>query len=180
MTNEVMTKCKGCGEEIKATYLSAESLCYKCVKEHDVRQMNEEKKGTTKNIADSELVSDNTPCINCGVLLSKDANFCNKCGNKLEKTILKKDSHCTNCGRNNINTDKFCAGCGVSLQSNQNNNKTKLNKEIPAYVLFLVAVGSYGLSYLIGGIIGDSFGVFGLICLLLSVVRFFRERTNKK
>ena len=43
MTNEVMAKCKKCGEEIKAAYLSAESLCYKCVKECDSRQIKENK-----------------------------------------------------------------------------------------------------------------------------------------
>lgn len=55
-----------------------------------------------------------------------------------------------------------------------------MKKEIPAYILFIIALVSYGLSYIIGGIIGDSFGVLGLICLLLSIVRFFRERANKK
>ena len=55
-----------------------------------------------------------------------------------------------------------------------------MKKEVPAYALFLIAVMFYGLNYLIGGVIGAGFGTLGLICLVLSIIRFFRERANKR
>ena len=67
-----------------------------------------------------------------------------------------------------------------SIIKNNLYNNMNMKKEIPAYVLFIIAVVSYGLSYLLGGIIGDSFGLLGLICLLLSIVRFIRELSNKR
>jgi hypothetical protein len=55
-----------------------------------------------------------------------------------------------------------------------------MNKTLSALTLFIVAVVSYGLSYLIGGVIGEAFGLVGLICLVLSVIRFISEMVNKK
>ena len=55
-----------------------------------------------------------------------------------------------------------------------------MNKTLSALTLFIAALVSYGLSYLIGGIIGATFGVIGLICLLLSIVRFITEMVNKR
>jgi hypothetical protein len=56
----------------------------------------------------------------------------------------------------------------------------KIKKEVKAKHLLLVALISYGLAYLIGGIIGDSLGVLGLICLLLGIVNLIKELSNKK
>ncbi|MDD2890852.1 MAG: hypothetical protein PHE49_09495 [bacterium] len=55
-----------------------------------------------------------------------------------------------------------------------------MKKEIPSWVLFLIAVVCYVLAYFIGDIIGSAFGVLGLICLVLSIVRFLRELKNRK
>lgn len=55
-----------------------------------------------------------------------------------------------------------------------------MKKEVPAYILFIIAIISYGLNYLLGGVIGAGFGTLGLICLLLSIIIFFREQANKR
>jgi len=174
--SQSIIKCKGCNEEVKKFYLSSEQLCYKCDKEKKMKQTD---KNLTKTTETNESIDSNNTfsCNNCGSLLSKETIFCGNCGQKIEKIILNK--YCTNCGKNMTSSEKFCPECGTP-QMNESSKKEILKKEIPAYVLFLIALVSYGISYSIGGIIGDSFGVLGLICLLLSIVRFIREQTTKR
>ena len=59
-----------------------------------------------------------------------------------------------------------------------------MKKRVLSYVLFIIAIVLYGLSYLFGGIIGSELSTLALICFLIcsvfTIVGFFRERANKK
>lgn len=59
-------------------------------------------------------------------------------------------------------------------------NNQKIKNELSAKVILIIAVVSYILKFLIGGIIGDSFALLGLICLIFGLIKLYREnRANK-
>ncbi len=58
--------------------------------------------------------------------------------------------------------------------------KNSTKKELSAKVILIVAIVSYSLKFLIGGIIGDSFALLGFICLILGIMRWSREMRAKK
>lgn len=53
-------------------------------------------------------------------------------------------------------------------------------KAVPSYVLFIIAAVSYGLSYFLGGVIGEGLSLLGLVCLLMAIIGLFRELKDKK
>lgn len=63
-------------------------------------------------------------CQNCGAESSIDAEFCGKCGTKLEKPDIPQNEAdaspaggliCPECGEANADDAEFCAGCGANL-----------------------------------------------------------------
>lgn len=52
--------------------------------------------------------------------------------------------------------------------------------ELSAKVILIVALISYILKFLIGGIIGDSFALLGLICLIFGLMKLSRENKANK
>jgi|GEM_PF-2936555 len=69
----------------------------------------------------------NVVCQACGAESSISAEFCGKCGAKLEKPEMPEEDEdasaseptganiCSDCGQENTADAEFCAGCGVKL-----------------------------------------------------------------
>ncbi|MCK9329997.1 MAG: hypothetical protein M0Q94_09010 [Candidatus Cloacimonetes bacterium] len=56
----------------------------------------------------------------------------------------------------------------------------KKNNELSAKTLLIIAVITFILRFLIGGIIGSSFGLVSFICLIFGLMRLYRERKQKE
>lgn len=56
-------------------------------------------------------------CLNCSKEINDNSNFCEFCGNKVEKNIIK-NNFCTNCG-NKLDGGNFCSCCGMRVSNNQ-------------------------------------------------------------
>jgi type IV secretory pathway VirB2 component (pilin) len=51
-----------------------------------------------------------------------------------------------------------------------------MKKSLPAKYVLLVAVIAQGLRFLIGGLIGDAFGLLSLVCFVLGIVGLFTKK----
>lgn len=74
------------------------------------------------------LENENTviKCTICGKELEKSAQFCSKCGNKIEKQFFKM---CPKCGKRTLDDEaEFCIVCGTKL-SNDNIEISKIEEE---------------------------------------------------
>ncbi len=76
-----------------------------------------------KNSTLVKALKGNVICQNCGTECSVEAEFCGKCGAKLEKPEMPEaekapmsdDNVCSACGEANADDAEFCAGCGAKL-----------------------------------------------------------------
>lgn len=55
-----------------------------------------------------------------------------------------------------------------------------MKKETPWWALLILAAIAYLLSYLIGGYIGTTLNVFGLVFLVFGIVRIFSKKKETK
>lgn len=55
-----------------------------------------------------------------------------------------------------------------------------MKKTLSAKILFILTIISWALVYIIGGIIGDALRLLAVILLLMTIIAFFRELSNKK
>lgn len=65
-------------------------------------------------------------CSKCGTENSKDALFCENCGNKLSED---KKIVCPNCGFSNSVESSFCENCGSKLLEVQSNDTVSNNRD---------------------------------------------------
>ena len=66
----------------------------------------------------SSVKNEEGQCPNCKADIKKDAQFCSKCGTKIEK-ISKQDisiSRCSNCGYEIDIKSDFCSNCGAKIE----------------------------------------------------------------
>ncbi len=87
-------------------------------------------------------------CFSCGTQTFDSADFCVKCGTKLDldkRRAPKKSNHskfCANCGTKVGNAADVCLACGKATQSNsQSNNYSQLKSATVAIVLSILIAG---------------------------------------
>jgi hypothetical protein len=69
---------------------------------------------------------------------------------------------------------------GDEEQVQGQNFATKNINELPTHILFIVYLVSNIFSRLIDGLVGDGIGLFSLICLLLTITKFVKDKLSKK
>lgn len=65
-------------------------------------------------------------CKKCGESYETGDNFCHRCGDDLNKQVVKK-KFCRECGKENTSEDNFCHNCGHTLK-NPDDNKSSDNR----------------------------------------------------
>ncbi len=55
-------------------------------------------------------------CLNCQNEINDNSNFCEYCGKKVEKQVIKSN-YCVKCG-NKLDGGNFCSNCGMKVHSN--------------------------------------------------------------
>ena len=57
-------------------------------------------------------------CKNCGKMLDSKANFCEYCGEKVEREREEKRVYCTFCGKEILESDVICPYCMKKVKKN--------------------------------------------------------------
>ena len=84
-------------------------------------------------------------CSKCGEELNSIAKYCPKCGEKAEKTSTKK--YCSNCGKALDENITFCPGCGQNINTNNNQQKSKIAAGLLGIFLGGIGVHNFYLGY---------------------------------
>lgn len=113
-------------------------------------------------------------CTHCGKEISDGGNFCHHCGGKIFNKEFSTANPATETVAPSQSMNEMCVE-----KYEKRNKKINLNIKISGPILVLIAMVSFLLHVLIGGVIGDGLSVLGLICLLLGIVNCIQELINK-
>lgn len=87
--------------------------------------------------------------------------------------------YCKNCGEQLPDESKYCIKCGHKMNGQPDPKADELKKTLSWQQLLLIAVGSYILGYIFGGIVGSALNMVGFITLILSIIAAIRNNRTK-
>ena len=95
-------------------------------------------------------------CEKCGYENPDDANFCIKCGSKIESGEKVSGKICPNCGANNYNDSVFCSECGNMLEYKEDEPQEETKEVVKG------KMSPLAIACLVIAIIGAAFTLIGV------------------